>query len=260
MTLNMLRTCRRYPTISAFKALNGPFGYNKTPLASLGYPAVLYDNPTDRNTFAPHCTDAIYVAPSMLHYRNRKYWVLSTQKMRISSSARIYPEHCKVPTILEEDKTIIAAADLLAKMQAAVPHTAKAKLRHAKSLQNLTPIIENTPSPRVAPTVTPTVSASTDATSPRVIQGTPRVHQRRTRHNTPMPKIDEVNDPTCKNETPQQFLPTNSPIQVPTRRRCQPPRMAKTRTVERQLIGSKRNNAKNTLRKRIQSMINQQTE
>ena len=32
------------------------------------------------------------------------------------------------------------------------------------------------------------------------------------------------------------------------------------RTVEGQLIGSKRNNAKNTPRKRIQSLINQQTE
>ena len=29
MTLNMLRTCRRYPTISAYEALNGPFDYNK---------------------------------------------------------------------------------------------------------------------------------------------------------------------------------------------------------------------------------------
>ena len=36
--------------------------------------------------------------------------------------------------------------------------------------------------------------------------------------------------------------------------------MAKKRTVEGQLIGSKRNDVKNTSRKRIQSLINQQTE
>ena len=169
MKLNMLRTCRQYPTISTYKALNGPFDYNKTPLAPLGSPAVLYDDPTNRNTFAPHCTDAIYVAPPMLHYCNRKYWVPSTQKMRISSSERIYPEHCEVPTILEADKTLIAASDLLTEMQSAVPHTAKAKLRHAKALKNLTAIIENTPTKRETPTATPTVSTSTDATSPRVI-------------------------------------------------------------------------------------------
>ena len=42
MTLNMLRTCRQDPTISAYKALNGPFDYNKAPLAPLGSPEVLY--------------------------------------------------------------------------------------------------------------------------------------------------------------------------------------------------------------------------
>ena len=167
MTLNMLLTCRWDPTISAYKSLNGLFDYNKTPLAPLGSPAAIYDGPTTRNTFSPHCTDAIYVAPSMLHYWKRKYWVPSTQKMRISSSARIYPEHWKVPTILEADKTFIAESDHLTAMKAAVPYTLKAKLKHAKALQNLTAIIENTPNAREDPTATPTVSTPTDATSPK---------------------------------------------------------------------------------------------
>ena len=169
MTLNMLRICRRDPTISAYEALNGPFNYNKTPLAPLGSPAVLYDDPTNINTFAPHCTDTIYVAPYLIHYRNIKYWLPSTHKMHISISAKIYPEHCEVPTISEADKTLISASDLLSAMQAPVPSTAKAKLRHAKVLQNLTEITENTPNAREAPTSTPNVSTSTDATYPRVI-------------------------------------------------------------------------------------------
>ena len=93
--------------------------------------------------------------------------------MRISSSSKIYPEHCEVPTISESDKTLIAVSDLLTAMQATVPHTAKAKLQHAKALQNLTAIVENTPTKREAPTATPTVSTSTDATSLRVIQKHP---------------------------------------------------------------------------------------
>ena len=177
MTLNMLQTCRRDPTISAYEALNGPFYYNKNPLEPLGSPAVLYDNPTNKNTFAPHCTDAIYVAPSMLHYCNINFWVPSTHKMLISSSARIYPENYEVPTISEADKTLVAASDILMVMQSAVPHTAKAKIRHAKALQNLTAIIENTPNARETPTDTPTVSTSTYATSQRVIKKTPSVHQ-----------------------------------------------------------------------------------
>ena len=87
--------------------------------------------------------------------------------MRISSSSNIYPEHCEVPTISEADKTLIAVSDLLAAIQAAVPHTAKEKLRHAKALQILTAIIKNTQSPRVTPTDTPPVSTSMDATYPK---------------------------------------------------------------------------------------------
>ena len=104
--------------------------------------------------------------------------------MRISSSAKIYPEHCEVLTISEADKTIIAASDLLTAIQAAITYTAKAKVTHEKALQFLTAIIENTPN-----------ATSTDATSPRVIQKTPSVHQQRTRRNTPMPTINEVNKP-----------------------------------------------------------------
>ena len=78
--------------------------------------------------------------------------------MRISSSEKIYPEHCKVRIISETDKTLITASDILTAMQAAVPHTAKAKLRHAQALQNLTAIIKNTPNTKEAPTATPTVS------------------------------------------------------------------------------------------------------
>ena len=127
-------------------------------MAPLGSPAVIYDDPITSNTFAPHCTYAIYFETYMLHYRNRKYWVPSTHKMRIFSSARIYPEHCKIPTILEADKTLIAASDLLTEMRAAVPHPTKAKLSHAKALQDLTAIIENTQEARNAPTTKPTVS------------------------------------------------------------------------------------------------------
>ena len=144
----------------------------------------------------------------MLHYRNRKYWVPSTHKILISSSAIIYPEHCKVPTLLEVYKTLIAASDLLTAMKVAVPHTVKAKLSHAKALHNLTAIIKNTQDLREAPTTTPTLSIPTDATSPRAIQKTPIIHQQRTRRNTPMPAIHEVNEPNQENNTQQQSHPT----------------------------------------------------
>ena len=65
----------------------------------------------------------------------------------------------------------------------------------------------------------------------------------------PTTTINEVKNSTRENETPQQAPPTNYLIQVPNRIRCQPPRVAKMRTLEGQLIDSKRNNAKNTFAK-----------
>ena len=152
---------------------------------------------------------------------------------------------------MEAYKTLIAAPDLLTAMKAAVPHTTKAKIRHAKSLQDLTAIIKNTQDARDAPTTTPTVSTSTDATSPRVIQKTPIIHQRRTCRNTPMLAIHEVNKPNQENNTQQQSQPTKPTRLVPNRRRYQPPRVAKNRTVKGKLIERKRNDVKNTSRKRI---------
>ena len=52
-------------------------------------------------------------------------------------------------------------------MKSAVPNTKKSKLRHAKALQDLTAVIENTQDAREAPTTTPTLSTSTYATSPK---------------------------------------------------------------------------------------------
>ena len=53
-TLNMLCTSHRDPTLSAYKDLDGPFDFNKTPLAPLGTKALIYEDPTVRNSFAPH--------------------------------------------------------------------------------------------------------------------------------------------------------------------------------------------------------------
>ena len=71
-----------------------------------------------------------------------------------------------------------------------------------------------------------------------------------------MPAIHEVNKPNREKNTQQQSHLTKPTSLVPKRRRCQPPRVAKKRTLEEQIIGSKRNGVKNTSRKRIQSLIN----
>ena len=46
-SLNLLRTSRRNPAISTYEDLHGAFNYNKTPMAPIGTPAVVYEYPDD---------------------------------------------------------------------------------------------------------------------------------------------------------------------------------------------------------------------
>ena len=77
-SLNLLRTSSHNPAISACKDLHGAFDYNKTPMAPIGTPAVVYKYPDDRGTWAPHGTDTYYVGPAVKYYRNQKFWIPST--------------------------------------------------------------------------------------------------------------------------------------------------------------------------------------
>jgi len=69
-SLNLLRTSRRNPMKSAYGDLHGAFDYNKTPMVPIGTLAVVYEDPDDHGTWAPHGTDTYYVEPAMEHYRN----------------------------------------------------------------------------------------------------------------------------------------------------------------------------------------------
>jgi len=69
MTFNMKRTSRQNSTKTAYEELKGPFDFNKSPLATLGNKALIYDDPDSRTSWAPHGTDAYYVSPALQHYR-----------------------------------------------------------------------------------------------------------------------------------------------------------------------------------------------
>jgi hypothetical protein len=61
LTLNMLHFSRKNPNKSANQEVYGSFDFNKTPLASLGAKALVYDDPGSCTSWAPHATDGFYV-------------------------------------------------------------------------------------------------------------------------------------------------------------------------------------------------------
>ncbi len=96
----MLRPSRLDPTMSAYKALHGPYDWNRFPLAPPGCKSIIYKSSETGGLWVSRRTDAWYVGPSLDHYRCNHYFVPETRAYQISGSAELFPQHCQVPFLL----------------------------------------------------------------------------------------------------------------------------------------------------------------
>jgi hypothetical protein len=69
ITLNLMRTSRADPQLSAQEAINGPFDFNKTPLAPPGCKVIIHEKPSQRTSWGPHGVVGWYLGPAEEHYR-----------------------------------------------------------------------------------------------------------------------------------------------------------------------------------------------
>jgi hypothetical protein len=98
-TLNLLRASRIDPTKSAYETLNGPYDWNRYPLAPAGCKAVVYEDRDTRGLWASRGVDAFYLSPAIDHYRCDHYYVPETRAYRISGSSELFPQHCQLPSL-----------------------------------------------------------------------------------------------------------------------------------------------------------------
>ena len=97
ISLNLLRSSRRQPKLSAHACLFGNFDFNRTPLAVPGTRVIIHETPAQRRTFALHGLDGFYVGPSLEHYRCHKILVSSTQATRDCVSVEWFPSLSRSP-------------------------------------------------------------------------------------------------------------------------------------------------------------------
>ena len=102
-TLNLLRTLRTNPEISAYEALNGPYDWNRYPLAPPGCKAIIYEAPAVHGSWASRGTDVWYLGPSKDHYGCNLFYVPKTRAYCISGSAELFPQHCQVPNLSRDE-------------------------------------------------------------------------------------------------------------------------------------------------------------
>ena len=113
LTLNMLRTSRINPNLSAYEQINGTHDFNATPLAPPGTRSIAHEKSSQHGTWAPHGQPGWYVGATPEHYRCYQIYIPKTQGTRICDTVEFFPTHCKMPKVSAHDAAIYAANDLI---------------------------------------------------------------------------------------------------------------------------------------------------
>ena len=113
ITLNLLRSARCNPKISAYTYLFGEFDFNATPLAPPGTRVVAHNKPAVRGTWAPNGEDAWYIGPSLEHYRCVHCYFPSTRATRHSDTVEFFPSTLPFPKVSLTDFLRQAAGDIV---------------------------------------------------------------------------------------------------------------------------------------------------
>jgi hypothetical protein len=204
-TLNLLRASRINPKNSAYEALNGPYNWERYPLAPPGCKAVIYEAPVVRGLWALQGTDAWLLGSLKDHYRCNLYYIPETRAYQVSGSAELFPQHCQV-SILSNTAHLKALTKELATStgEAVKTHKGRALIHQLKSAikdllvlpvsckqRVVTPPIEapsipdNTQVPITRILEVPAIMQMQDPMAKQNLIKTKRLHRRLTRNNTP---------------------------------------------------------------------------
>ncbi|KAI2490331.1 hypothetical protein MHU86_24250 [Fragilaria crotonensis] len=156
LSLNLLRSSRINPKLSAWAQVHGAFDFNRTPLAPPGTRVLIHEPSTVRDTWAPHAVEGWYLGPAPLHYRCYTIWADATSAERIANTLTWFPSHVEMPATSSLELATAAAQDLVAALlnsNDAAPLPPAALVQRA-ALQQLADIFatitDTTPSPQTS--------------------------------------------------------------------------------------------------------------
>jgi hypothetical protein len=118
LTLNLLRSSRIHPSLSAHASLFGNYDFNRTPIAPPGTKIVAHVTADARTTFGAHGKVGWYIGPSPEHYRCYKCYFPETMKERDVLKVDFFPEKIPFPKFTPDDYLKQTAEDMLHLLQA----------------------------------------------------------------------------------------------------------------------------------------------
>jgi hypothetical protein len=112
ITLNLLRTSRLHPKLSAAARYHGMVDYNKTAFAPPGCKIITHENPGKRRTWAPHGQHGYLLGPAMNHYRCQNVYISTTASDRIVDTLEFFPHNDQMPQLSSTDRLLMEAKDM----------------------------------------------------------------------------------------------------------------------------------------------------
>jgi hypothetical protein len=112
ITLNLLRTSRLHPQLSAAAHFHGLVDYNKTAFTPPGCKIIAHERPGKLRTWAPHGQHGYYLGPAMHHYQCQNVSILTTTSERIVDTLKFFPHNYQIPQLSSTDRLIMSAKDM----------------------------------------------------------------------------------------------------------------------------------------------------
>ncbi len=204
-TLNMLRTSRINPKMSAYAQLEGTFDYNATPIAPPGMKVVAHEKPEHRQSWSTHGLIGWYIGPAMEHYRCYRIYIPETKGERVCDTVDFFPQNTKLPQLSAEAATLRAAQHLISTLKQPHPEAPFLNLGDEKvrALETLADIFHQTTKEPGAP-----------ATG---VGNTTKTHPMKTRQQGRANASISNEIPTTHQKRPLQFPARLQPPKVETK-------------------------------------------
>jgi hypothetical protein len=130
LTLNLLRSSRIHPSLSAHASLFGNFDFNRTPIAPPGTKIVAHTSSETRTPYGEHGKVGWYIGPSLEHYRCWKCYFEDTMAERDVLKVDFFPQKISFPTFSHADYLQQTAEDMLHLLQTPATATSSTAPAH----------------------------------------------------------------------------------------------------------------------------------
>ena len=148
ITLNLLRSSRIHPHLSAYHSLCGAFNFKRTPLAPPGIKVIAYNSVGTRESWATHGKLGCYVGPAMNHYRCYQVYIPSTRKIIISDTLQYTDDNMfEIPYKSKDDNLHDAVTELQTMMHSPSPLPTHTNTPRAQAIEKLRDLLLSSSDP-----------------------------------------------------------------------------------------------------------------